>query len=128
MGGSAWRCENQALGLRSVSGRDYIAVEIKPYTQDFEPLVKAFNRRLRTGGELNWTFPESCIPRYPGLPGKNPYQELFLTATKEYLSLHMFQTLSAHGPKLSQFSISSQLFRAPGRNCAIRMPAQPIPV
>jgi hypothetical protein len=79
MGGSAWRCENQALGLRSVSGRDYIAVEIKPYTQDFEPLVKAFNRRLRTGGELNWTFPESCIPRYPGLPGKNPYQELFLT-------------------------------------------------
>jgi hypothetical protein len=54
-------------------------VEIRPYTQDLEPLVRAFNRRLRAGGEKNWTFPESYTPRYPRLPDKNPYQELFLT-------------------------------------------------
>jgi hypothetical protein len=79
MGGPARRRENQALGLRSDQFRDYTAVEIRPYTQDLEPLVRAFNQRLRAGGEQYWRFPESYIPRYPRLPDKNPYQELFLT-------------------------------------------------
>src|SRR6185437_1011023 len=57
-------------------------MEIKPYTQDLEPLVRAFNQRLRAGGEQNWTFPESCIPRYPRLADQNPYQELFLTCDR----------------------------------------------
>jgi len=54
-------------------------VEIRPYTQDLEPLVRAFNQRLRAGGEQYWTFPESHVPRFPGSYDKNPYQELFLT-------------------------------------------------
>jgi hypothetical protein len=54
-------------------------VEIRPYTQDFEPLVKSFNQRLRAGGEHSWTFPESHVPRFPKSANANPYQELFLT-------------------------------------------------
>jgi hypothetical protein len=53
-------------------------VEIKPYTQDLEPMVRAFNLRLRAGGEQYWTFPESHVPRFPKLPNRNPYQEFFL--------------------------------------------------
>lgn len=54
-------------------------MEIRPYTQELEPLVRAFNQRLRVGGETSWTFPESCVPRYPSSPNQNPYQELFVT-------------------------------------------------
>lgn len=54
-------------------------MEIRPYTQDLEPLVRAFNQRLRDGGEQTWKFPESHVPRYPTVPDKNPYQELSLT-------------------------------------------------
>jgi hypothetical protein len=54
-------------------------VEIRPYTQDLEPLVRGFNQRLRAGGEQYWTFPESHVLRFPRLRDKNPYQELFLT-------------------------------------------------
>jgi hypothetical protein len=54
-------------------------VEIRPYTQDLEPLVRAFNQRLRAGGEQYWTFPESHVPRFPRSRNQNPYQELFLT-------------------------------------------------
>ena len=57
-------------------------MKIRPYTQDLEPLVKAFNQRLRAGGEQKWAFPESHVPRFPKLPGKNPYQELFLTCDR----------------------------------------------
>jgi hypothetical protein len=53
-------------------------VEITPYTQDLEPLVKAFNLRLRNAGEKYWSFPESHVPRFPNLPNTNPYQEFFL--------------------------------------------------
>lgn len=41
--------------------------------------MRAFNQRLRAGGERSWTFPESCVPRYPKSPNQNPYQELFVT-------------------------------------------------
>lgn len=41
--------------------------------------MKAFNQRLRAGGEQTWKFPESHVPRYPRVLDKNPYQELFLT-------------------------------------------------
>lgn len=54
------------------------AVEITPYSKDLEPLVKAFNVRLRNGGEKYWSFPESHVPRYPNLPTENPHQEFFL--------------------------------------------------
>jgi hypothetical protein len=57
-------------------------MEIRPYTQDLEPLVRAFNRRLRAGGEQNWAFPEYHVPRFPRLRDKNPYQELFLTCDR----------------------------------------------
>lgn len=54
-------------------------MEIRSYTQDLEPLVRAFNQRLRAGGKQHWTFPESHVPRFPRVCDKNPYQELFLT-------------------------------------------------
>lgn len=54
-------------------------MEIRPYTQDLEPLVRAFNQRLRAGGEQYWTFPESHVPRFPNRSNTNPFQELFLT-------------------------------------------------
>ena len=41
-------------------------------------MVRAFNLRLRAGGEQYWTFPESHVPRFPKLPNRNPYQEFFL--------------------------------------------------
>jgi len=53
-------------------------MEIKAYTHDLEPMVKAFNLRLRKGGEQYWSFPECHVPRFPKLPDKNPYQEFFL--------------------------------------------------
>jgi hypothetical protein len=53
-------------------------VEIKAYTEDLEPMVKAFNLRLRVGGEQHWSFPECHVPRFPKQTDKNPYQEFFL--------------------------------------------------
>lgn len=41
-------------------------------------MVRAFNLRLRAGGEQYWCFPESHVPRFPKLPDKSLYQELFL--------------------------------------------------
>jgi hypothetical protein len=54
-------------------------MEIKRYTRDLEPMVKAFNVRLREGGERYWSFPESHVPRFPKVENENPYQEFFLT-------------------------------------------------
>jgi hypothetical protein len=53
-------------------------VEIRPYTPDLERSVRAFNERLRAGGEQKWRFPESHLPRLAKENGRNPYQELFV--------------------------------------------------
>jgi hypothetical protein len=53
-------------------------VEIRPYTPDLEPAVKAFNQRLQVGGEKQWRIPESHVQRFPKNNGRNPYQEFFL--------------------------------------------------
>ena len=87
-------------------------MEIRPYTQDLEPLVRAFNQRLRAGGEQCWTFPESHIPRFPKAANTNPYQELFLTVdrgevrggyllTHSLFALHGKTVRIACGPQLN---------------------------
>lgn len=87
-------------------------MEIKPYTQDLQPLVRAFNLRLRAGGERYWRFPESYVPRFPKLSNNNPYQELFVACDRQevhggYLlthsqfSIHGQTTWIACGPQLS---------------------------
>ncbi|MEA2540988.1 MAG: hypothetical protein QOH35_2354, partial [Acidobacteriaceae bacterium] len=43
-----------------------------------ETSVRALNERLRAGGERKWRFPESHLPRFPKVNGRNPYQELFV--------------------------------------------------
>jgi hypothetical protein len=53
-------------------------VEIKPYTPDLEPAVKAFKQRLQVGGEKQWRIPETHAQRFPKRNGRNPYQEFFL--------------------------------------------------
>lgn len=53
-------------------------MEFKLYTEDLEPSVRAFNRRLRDAGE-SFTFPESHVPRFSN-PGIRPYQEMYLIA------------------------------------------------
>jgi hypothetical protein len=53
-------------------------MHIQPYTKDLEPAVKAFNQRLRAGGEAYWSFPESHVPNQPERQGGHPYQELFV--------------------------------------------------
>ena len=68
-------------------------VEIRPYTHDLEPLVRAFNLRLRAGGERFWSFPESHVPRLTSMLNENPYQELFVTCDQRevrggYLMTH----------------------------------------
>lgn len=41
-------------------------------------MVRAFNLRLRNGGENYWSFPESHVPRLPKPENKNPHQEFYL--------------------------------------------------
>lgn len=53
-------------------------MEIRPYTPDLERSVRAFNERLRAGGEQKWCFPESHLPRLAMVNGRNIYQELFV--------------------------------------------------
>jgi hypothetical protein len=88
-------------------------LEFKSYSQDFEPLVKNFNLRLRKGGEA-LAFPECHIPRFPYAPDRHPYQEMFLLIHKSqvrgaYLLTH--ERFSIHGSIKSvacgpQFSLS----------------------
>ena len=53
-------------------------MEIGEYTPDLERSVRAFNQRLRAGGEERWRFPECHEPRFPKQQDRNPYQEFFL--------------------------------------------------
>lgn len=53
-------------------------MEIRSYTTNLETSVKAFNERLRVGGEHKWRFPESNLLRLAKENGQNPYQELFV--------------------------------------------------
>ena len=73
-------------------------MEIGPYTPDLERSVRAFNQRLRAGGEANYRFPESCQPRFPKRKDRNPYQELFL-------ALHAGEVRGGYLLTHSQFSI-----------------------
>jgi hypothetical protein len=46
-----------------------MATVIRPYTEDWVPAVKAFNRRLREGGAA-LSFPDSHVPkRLPKISG-----------------------------------------------------------
>lgn len=53
-------------------------MEFRSYTQELEDLVKAFNVRLRRGGETHYALPESNVMRHPKLPNRACYQESFL--------------------------------------------------
>jgi hypothetical protein len=87
-------------------------MEVRPYTSDLEPGVKAFNLRLRAGGEQYWSFPESHVPPFPKIPDVNPCQELFLVCDREevhggYLLTHFQFSIRGEskwiscGPQLS---------------------------
>jgi hypothetical protein len=75
-------CEQGHGSSRNAILNIWATVEIRPYTQDLEPSVKALNQRLRAGGEQHWHFPESHVPRWPKLQNRNPYQELFVVVDR----------------------------------------------
>lgn len=86
-------------------------MEFKSYTKELEPLVKSFNLRLREGGEV-LAFPESHIPRFPYVPARHPYQEMYLLLhkgqvrggyllTHERFSIHGSIEAVSCGPQLS---------------------------
>jgi len=52
-------------------------VQFTPYTEELEPLVKAFNARLRDGG-YPWRYAESHMGRYPRRDDIALYEESFL--------------------------------------------------
>jgi len=53
-------------------------LEFRPYTAEFVGSVKAFNQRLRDGGEATNYFPESHVPNYPKTSDCELLQERFL--------------------------------------------------
>jgi hypothetical protein len=57
-----------------------MAIAIQPYTEEWVPAVKAFNRRLAAGGvSPEFHFPESHIPAWlPRRDGRRLYQEFHL--------------------------------------------------
>ena len=58
-------------------------MEIRPYTREMEPHVKAFNERLRFGGEHRWKLPETHVLRFTKPQDTLPYQEFFLTCDQD---------------------------------------------
>lgn len=52
-------------------------MQFTAYTEEHEPLVKAFNTRLRDGGYA-WRYAESHVGRYPRREGVPLYEESFL--------------------------------------------------
>jgi hypothetical protein len=69
-------------------------MEIRPYTEELEVAVAAFNSRLREAGDREYRFPERHIPDVPKMPGRdNHYLEAFLAVDGDnvrggYLLLH----------------------------------------
>jgi len=57
-------------------------MQIRPYTPDLEPAVRAFNQRMVPAGER---FPESHVPDYPRLNGRRVYQDYFLAIDKTHV-------------------------------------------
>jgi hypothetical protein len=55
-------------------------VQITPYTPELEPAVRAFNQRMRSTGER---FPESHVPEYPRVAGRQPYQDYFVAVERK---------------------------------------------
>lgn len=56
-----------------------MATVIEPYRGDHEESVRAFNRRLKAGGERKFAFPESATPDWlPPAPGRTIYQQYFV--------------------------------------------------
>jgi len=62
-----------------------MAIAIQPYSADLIPAVRAFNKRLATGGVApEFHFPESNIPDWlPKLDGRRIYQEYYLAVDGE---------------------------------------------
>lgn len=55
-----------------------MAIEIKSYTEELTPLVKAFNQRLKAGG-ADHQFPEHHVPTWlPKVDGRKIYLEYFV--------------------------------------------------
>jgi len=55
-----------------------MAIEIKPYTEELIPCVKAFNQRLKVGG-IHYQFPEHHVPKWlPKVDGRKIFQEYFV--------------------------------------------------
>jgi hypothetical protein len=57
-------------------------MQIRPYTPDLEPAVKAFNQRMIAAGER---FPESHVPDFPRLAGRQVYQDYFVAMDKNHM-------------------------------------------
>src|SRR6266545_3409170 len=53
-------------------------VEFRPYTEEMEDRVRAFNARLLAGGQTVFHFPETHVRDLPRVPGRDLYQESFL--------------------------------------------------
>ncbi len=76
-------------------------MELKPYTEDLEPAVAAFNLRLWEGGERQYRFPAKHVPEVRKTRGTdNHYHEGFLVLDRGqvrggYLLLH--QRFSVRG-------------------------------
>ncbi len=59
-----------------------MSLAIQPYSAEHVPAVRAFNRRLRDGGETAFQFPEADIPEWlPHQNGRRIFQEMFVAAS-----------------------------------------------
>jgi hypothetical protein len=60
-----------------------MAIEIRPYTEELIPAVKAFNQRLKAGG-VGYQFPEHHIPDWlPQRDGRKIFEEYFLAVEND---------------------------------------------
>jgi hypothetical protein len=53
-------------------------LEFRAYTADLEAAVKAFNARLRVGGETHAKFRESHVLRFPYAPARSVFQQAYV--------------------------------------------------
>ncbi len=74
-------------------------MQFTSYTEELEPLVKAFNARLRDGGYA-WRYAESHVGRYPRREGVPLYEESFLALDRGQVrgGYHLkYQQFAIHG-------------------------------
>ena len=66
-----------------------MAIVIQPYTGEHITRVRAFNRRLRAGGESEFEFPEDFVPSWlPKKDDRRIFQELFVAVSEDGGGVH----------------------------------------